>query len=118
MKYLKIFEDNKFIIWRNSIDSYNLLIKELLPIVFWKYKKLADDENYEPEWGTIPDQDRINGIEDLDIIGCENLRDGSIEFRLTDYGNEGDILNSYYINLKDKEIEEYKISKETNKFNL
>lgn len=118
MKYLKIFENNKFIIWRNTIDSYNFLIEELLPIVFWKYKKLADDEYYEPKWGAIPDQDSENNIEDLDIIYCVILKDGSIEFKLVDYNREGDICNIYYINLNEDEIEEYKINKETNRYNL
>ena len=113
MKHLKIYENLNVSTFRNMVTNYRNMLSDMEPYIFEKYYKLAEDPNYEPNYGTFPNID-ANELQ-LEAIGYFNT---GFQFVLHSYDNDGDIDESYYIELDESEVEEIFIKINSKKYNL
>lgn len=113
------FNENK--IPKNKIKStlkdYNELVFFLKPIIIWKYYDIANniDEDYEAEYGSIPDPD----VPESELF-IENISDvgDKILFNLATYTKYGSIDLEFEIYVSYEEIENFETITSAKKYNM
>lgn len=114
MKHLKIFENNRTVqSIRKMAEDYMVFLHDIKPFIFEKYYKLANDPNYETEYG---DELNVNDKE----LALTNIGyyDGGLQFHINSYDNNGEIMANYYIDITNDELEEMLIKLDSKKYNL
>jgi hypothetical protein len=116
MKYLKFFENNRTIqSLREMSDEYNKFLRDIKPIIIAKYYELANNTDYECDYGDQPwsGQDE----DDLSLIQMATYNTG-VQFLLQSFDGNGGINSSYYIDITDEELENMILGLETKKNNI
>lgn len=114
MKHLKIYENENNSLKR-IIKDYNRLLSDYFYAIKEKYDKLAEEDNYEPEFGDIPEE-----IDDYTQLALQNIDiiPNGFQFCLQAFNDEGQITGTYYIPVSDEEMENFTISIKANKYNI
>lgn len=120
MKHLKIYENRITINYvRNTAKEFRELLYKLKPVVYEKYIELTKNENYEKVYRTPDFGDQPYPL-DIDELNLENIgywHDG-VQFLLRKYNDDGEIENSFYIDVSNQELESMLIKLDANKYNL
>lgn len=116
MKHIKLFENKTVSSVRKTIKDFSDLLKYLTPEVIELYNKLAEDDEYEPNYGEKPFLPLPrNGELILDNIGL--WPDGA-QFDIKMYDDDGFVSHSFYPEISNEELEEMLMRLDTKKYNL
>ena len=120
MKYLKIFESqySKQSV-KNLLKEYFSFIKYIKPAILEKYLQLADDPDYEPDYGDQPYKVDVNDLS-LTRIGYSEGGDSEFDYQfvLNDYNISGEIFATFYIDVTQDELEEMIMKLDAKKYNI
>jgi hypothetical protein len=116
MNHLKLFENNYTATSvRNMVVEYVKFIQLIEPYIIEIYKKLVNDENYDPSYGDAP----YDGIDyvflSLSHIGYTT---DMLQFVLQLYNDNGEIVSSFYIDVTNDELEKILIEIDSKKYNI
>jgi len=114
MKHIKLFENQSVQSIRNMVKEYHKFFEYIKPAIIEKYNELANDPDYEPEYGGTP---YIIHYDEL-VLTQIGYYDGGLQFVLQSSDDNGDIQGSFYINITDEELEQMLIKLDAKKYNL
>jgi hypothetical protein len=113
MRHIKLYENKTVNSVRHTIIEFKNLLKYLRPEVISLYNKLAEDDEYEPNFGDKP------FITDDDLI-LKNIgywSDG-VQFNIEIYDDDGFVSHSFYPEISNDELEEMLMRLDSKKYNL
>jgi hypothetical protein len=116
MNYLKLFENNYTVTSiRNMIVDYVKFIQLVEPYIIEIYRKLAKDDDYEPNYGDVP----YGGInyEFLSLTHIGYTKD-ELQFVLQLYNDNGEVVSSFYIDVTNDELEKLLLEIDSKKYNI
>lgn len=115
MRYLRLFENMSAQSIREMAKKYEAFLDDIKPYVVRKYNELANDENYEQDFGDKPFL--LNPHEELFLskIGFDNKM---FQFVLYLFDDEHTICNQFYIDITDNELNDILMELNANKYNL
>jgi len=119
MKHIKLFENNQSIqSIRSKVKEFNELLSYMQPMAIAKYYELANDPDYETEYGDDLDRNIPESELHLEHIGSWTGANSGLQFVLRKYNEEGDHVNHFYLNVLDEEVEQMIVKFNANKYNL
>ena len=114
MKHLILFENNSVGSIRDMIKEYHKFLRDIKPAVIEIYNNLAEDDEYEPDYGSKP-----YPLDASELILPEvGYWDEGLQFVLQSYDSDGEIEDSFYINVNNEELKDMLIGLDANKYNL
>ena len=115
MKHLRLFESQSVQSTRNMIEEFNKFLEDVRPYIIEKYNELANDEDYECDYGDSPVPQNNDG--DL-VLQQVEMNDNLFQFLLRTYDEHGQVYETFFINITSKEMEKILLKIKSNKYNL